>query len=227
MIARLRTRVRRAVREDRADAGFSMVELIVASMMSIIMLGIIGSLFIKTLQTQGAVTDTTTTSNNAKVVFDELQAAVRLAVETDVRSSTSMAVEPTDGRGDVLILKTRQNQGEVASTGTWRCVAWYLDADDQLHKITRPAQASGTPATSVNPASWPIVARGVAAISGASPFVALEPAVDAEAWYPGSIQAALTFREGDSRVPVDLSSTIVPRRQLQLDGETPGGMPCV
>ncbi len=227
MSAALRARLRAALRADRPDAGLSMVELIVASMMSIVMLGIIGSLFIKTMQTQASVTDTTSTSNNAKIVFDDLQASVRLAVETDVRVSSAMSVEPTDGRGDVLVLKTRANQGEVGAVSTWRCVAWYLDGGNTLHKLVKPAQASGTPPTSVNPASWPVVARGVSAISGSSAFVALEPAVDAEAWYPGSVAAALTFSEGDPHVPVTLSSTIVPRRQLQLDGEIPGGMPCV
>ena len=208
------------------DAGFTMVELIVASMISIIMLTIIGSLFLKTIQTQSAVTDTTQTSNDAKVVFDDLQAAVRLAVETDVRSSSAMGVEPLDGRGDVLILKTRATQGAVLDVATWRCVAWFLDASDQLHKRTVPAQSSGVPATAVDPAAWPVVARGVKALGTGTPFTALEPAVDAEAWYPGSIVASLTFRDGSSRVPVDLASTIVPRRQLQLDGEVPGGVSC-
>jgi len=224
VISALRSRLRRTTAGDQS--GMSLIELIVASAISVIMLAIIGSLFVRTMQTQASVTDTAYTSNNAKVVFDDLQAAVRLAVDTDVRVPTAMTVDPTDGKGTVLVVKSRANQGAVTLPTTWRCIAWYLDPSNALHKLVKPAQATGTPPTSVNPAAWPVVARGVKTISGSSPFVALEPDPTAEAWYPGSVSAALTFREGTSKVPVTLASTIVPRRQLQLDGEIPGGVPC-
>jgi type II secretory pathway pseudopilin PulG len=221
-------RFRAAMRTSPEESGMSLVELIVASAISVLLLAIIGSLFVKTMQTQVSVTDTSHTSNSAKVAFDDLQASVRLAVETDVRVPTAMGVDPSTGRGSVLVLKTRANQGAVAAVGTWRCVGWYLDPSKRLHKLVRPAQASGTPPTAVSPSSWPVVASGVTTkASGGLPFLALDPDPDTEAWYPGSITVALNFQEGTSKVPVGLSSTIVPRRQLQLDGEVSGGVACV
>jgi type II secretory pathway pseudopilin PulG len=225
----LRSLRARAERADATDGGFTLVELLVASMISIIVLGLVGSLFLKTMETQRSVEDAADTTNDAKVVFDDLQSSVRLAVEVDVRTAAAMTTEPADGKGDVLVLKSRLNEGVVTSRTTWRCVAWYVAPDRTLHRlVVSPPPASGTePMRASAPATWPVVARDVTVVSGQSAFTALDPNVDVEAWYPGSVSVALKFQSQASRIPVSLQSTITPRRQLQLDGEIPGGVQCV
>ncbi len=223
----MNARVRAVLNSD--DSGLSMVELIVSSLISVILMALVASLFIRTIETQQSVDATAVTTNDAKLAFDEMQNSIRLAVETEVRVASSMSVTPTDGRGDVLVLKSRRTEGAVTDRNTWRCVAWYLAPDAKLHRlVVAPPPASGTaPMLAAAPSTWPVVATGVTAVTGRPAFLALDPSPDVSAWYPGSVGVALTFRSGSSKIPVDLESTIAPRRQLQLNGEIPGGVRCV
>lgn len=216
----------RRVRAARGQDGMSLVELIISSMLTIFMLTLIGSLFMRSMDANAAVRATTVTTNEARLQFDEIQRAIRLAVETDVRVGTAPTVVPSDGRGDLLIVKSRLNEGNVTSASTWRCMGWYVDPDGNLRGVKDKTIASGTPATATNPATWPIITRGVTALAPSSAFLAHDPDADVEAWYPGSVGVSLLFEVADANVPVNVATTVAPRRQLQLDGEIPGGQRC-
>lgn len=214
------------VRAARGDDGMSLVELIVSSMLTVFMLTLIGSLFIRSMDANAAVRATTVTTNEARLQFDEIQRAIRLAVETDVRVGTAPATVPADGRGDVLIVKSRLNEGNVTDASTWRCLGWYVDAAGDLRGVKDTTIATGVPLTATDPTTWPVISRGVTPIDGTSAFLAHDPDVDVEAWYPGSVGVNLHFEVTDSNVPVNVTTTVAPRRQLQLDGEIPGGQRC-
>jgi len=207
------------------DRGITLVELIVSGAITVMLLAMIATLFVRTMQVNGSVLGTATTTNDAKVQFDRLQSLVRLAVDTDVRKAPDLVNEPSGGVGDVLIIKARQNQGAVASAGTWKCVGWYLDTTGKLRSIQGPASAS-TPVTRTSPSTWPVAVDGVTTHAGASTFTALESDPGTPAWYPGSVGVVMTFEEAEAHVPVKLAATIAPRRQLQLDGEVSGGSSC-
>lgn len=226
MRALLRARLSGARQDDR---GMTLVELIVAGTISVVLLALVASLFIRTVRTQQVVDDAAANANDAKLAFEDMQASIRLAVEIDVRSSADMTTVPSNGRGDVLVLKSRRNEGTVTDRGTWRCIAWYVAPDGALHRlVVAPPPASGTqPMRASQPVSWPVVASNVSAVGSLPPFHSLDPDADVAAWYPGSVSMALTFRAGEGRIPVDLRSTIAPRRQLQVDGAIPGGVSCV
>jgi type II secretory pathway pseudopilin PulG len=214
------------VRAARGEDGMTLVELIVSSMLTVFMMTLVGTLFIRSMDANAAVRATTVTTNEARIQFDEIQRAIRLAVETDVRVGTAPAVVPADGRGDVLIVKTRLNEGDVANASTWRCMGWYVDSAGNLRGVKDTTIATGTPQTALDPATWPVISPGVTAIAPRSPFLAHDPDVDVEAWYPGSVGVNLRFEVTDANVPVHVETTVAPRRQLQLDGETPGGQRC-
>lgn len=218
---------RRLAAARHHDGGFTLVELIVSSAVGILLLTMVGVLLVSTLKVQRQVLATTSTTNQAKLEFSSIEAATRLAVDTNVRSAANLSVAPASGQGNVLILKSRVNQGAVTAVSTWQCIGWYLAADGTLRRAKSQGQASGTPATAASPSTWPVVATGVTSISGSSPFVQLEADPSVSSWYPGSIVMNLQFLSSQSKVPVRMTSTIAPRRQLQLDGETPGGVPCV
>jgi hypothetical protein len=225
-VNRLLRRLRTA-RHAGAESGMTLVELIVSSAIAVVLLTFFGSILISSLRVQNDVLGTTSTTNEAKVQFDALEQAARLAVETDVRDASAMSTEPASGEGNVLILKSRVNQGAVTNVHTWQCVAWYLDGSGNLHKVRAAAQTSGTPVTATNPSTWPVVVDGVDGVSGSAPFTLLEADPAVASWYPGTVSVALEFRVAQSKVAVSLTSEISPRRQLQLDGEIPGGVPCV
>ena len=208
------------------DSGLSLVELLVATMLSLFLLALIAGLFIRSMQANASVRATTAGTNAARVQFDAIQQAVRLAVETDVRAGATYTVASASGEGDLLIVKTRRNEGVVAAAATWRCMGWYLTPDGTLRALSRPTPTSGVAATAGDPASWPVVAQDVTRLGSAPPFVAHDPDPDVEAWYPGSVTLALRFEPDDGNAPVNVSTTVSPRRQLQLDGEVPGGVKC-
>ena len=212
--------------EASGDEGLSLVELLVATMLSLFLLVLIGGLFIRSMEANASVRATTAGTNAARVQFDAIQQAVRLAVETDVRTGATYTVVSGSGEGDLLVVKTRRNEGVVGAASTWRCMGWYLAADGTLRAVSAPTPASGIAKTATDPASWPVVAEDVDTIGSEPAFVAHDPDPDVEAWYPGSVALALRFEPQDGNAPVNVSTTVSPRRQLQLDGEIPGGVKC-
>lgn len=213
-------------RARREDDGLTLVELIVSGTITVLLMAMITTLFVRTLQVNGSVLATATTTNQAKVEFDRLQSVVRLAVDTDVRQAPDLVTEPAGGVGNVLIVKSRRTQGAVANASTWRCVGWYVDGTGKLRSIQGPAGVAN-PKTRTNPATWPVAADGVRTRSGSYTFTALEADPGTPAWYPGSVGVNMIFEAQTATVPVKLAATIAPRRQLQLDGEVSGGSSCV
>jgi len=209
------------------DSGVTLVEMLVASMLSVFLMALVTTLFIRAMDTDKAVHATTGATNAARVQFDAMQQAVRLAVETDVRYGADYTTSSADGKGDLLIVKTRRSEGVVGAASTWRCMGWFLDASGTMHSVNVETPPTGsTPRTATDPAGWPVAATEVQTLGSAPVFLAHDPDSEVEAWYPGSVTVAFQFDPADGTVPVNVSTTVAPRRQLQLDGETPGGAKC-
>lgn len=213
--------------ERPRDEGMTLVEILVASMLSLFLLALVGGLFIRSMQANAAVRATTEGTNAARVQFDAIQQAVRLAVETEVRTGATFTTPGGSGGGDLLIVKTRRTEGLVGDNATWRCMGWYLAGDGTLRAASVPTPPVGsTPVTATDPTAWPVVAEDVEVLGANPAFIAHDPSPDVEAWYPGSVSIALRFEPQDGNAPVNVATTVSPRRQLQLDGEIPGGAKC-
>lgn len=118
------------------ETGISMVEVIIYSALTALVLSILGGLFYVGFKTQAATGGRDAATGAAQVVSNSLQTAVR--------NASSVSATGT-------VLKAR-----VASGGTgWQCVTWALTADNKL--VYKAAAAA---ITTTDYSSWAVLATG-------------------------------------------------------------------
>lgn len=138
------------------DAGFSLAELIVYSMILLVVLTMTGTLLVRSLTTQRDVRAVTSAT-------DEAQLASR-SVERGVRNAAAVG-RLTSPAGEMLVVRTRVASPTVSS---WRCQAWFVgDAlGGGLYTRSVAASGAGTPAiamptSATDLAGWTKLATGV------------------------------------------------------------------
>lgn len=119
------------------EAGISLVEVIMYSTLTVLVLTVVGSLFFVGFQTQAVAGDRDAATGVAQVVATSLQRSV----------SNSSAVQVTD--------TTARARVATGATG-WRCEAWALTPDHTLVYRTSDAAITDT-----DYASWTVLAAGV------------------------------------------------------------------
>jgi hypothetical protein len=133
------------------EMGMSLVEVIIYSALTALVLSILGGLFFVGFQTQAAAGGRDAATGAAQVVSN--------SVQTAVRNASSISVSGT-------LLKARVASGAAG----WQCVTWALTADNKLVYKAAPAAI-----TSTDYSSWTVLAIGAsgrlgggAAFSGGS-----------------------------------------------------------
>src|SRR6187551_2409033 len=101
----------RALRERRAndDEGFTLVELVIYSILLLVVMAIAGSIFIGLLRGQREVTQYAHANNTAQVVFRQL--------ESDLRNAAIVSIKDN---GHLMVLDTRV--ATDANENVWMCV---------------------------------------------------------------------------------------------------------
>ena len=118
------------------EAGVSLVEVIMYSALTALVLSVLGGVFYVGTKTQGAVMSRDAATGAAQVASNSLQASVRNA------SSVSVS-----GR----VLKARVATG----SGGWQCIVWALTLDNKLVYKAGPG-----PITSTDYSTWAVLALG-------------------------------------------------------------------
>lgn len=147
---------------SRDDEGFTLVEMIVASMLFSLVFLLISGVVITTITTQQTVTSVTTSTTDAQLVATTLDTRIRNSSEfqvTDVGTSDQLLVARVAGSG---------------ATMTWSCYGWYYSAADG-GSIRMTSTAAGTKITTPSSsqlASWTLLLDGVTPRSGSHIFTA-------------------------------------------------------
>ncbi len=118
------------------ETGMTIVEVIIYSALTALVLSVLGGLFFVGFKTQAATGGRDAATGAAQVVSNSLQAAVR--------NASSVSVTGT-------VLKARVASG---ATG-WQCVTWAVTTDNLLVYKTAPAAI-----TSTDYSSWTVLATG-------------------------------------------------------------------
>ena len=133
------------------ETGMSLVEVIIYSALTALVLSVLGGLFFVGFQTQAAASGRDAATGAAQVVSN--------SVQTTVRNASSISVSGT-------LLKARVASGAAG----WRCVAWALTVDSKL-----VYKSSSAAITSTDYSTWTVLAieasgrlGGGAAFSGNS-----------------------------------------------------------
>lgn len=139
-------------RED----GFTLVELLISSMLSVVVLGIVGAIIINSLQAERTVREENEAASQGQLVAR--------SITNGVRNSSNLSLTlPASG---TQLLRARV----VGSgpTATWSCQSWYFGAGEIR---TKTAEAAIPVPTATDVASWTLLASGVSVV-GATPVLA-------------------------------------------------------
>lgn len=196
-------------RRRRADeAGFSLVELIVYSLLMIVVLGLAGAAFIQMLISQRDITAMADASNEQQLAFQQLELDLRNADWVEVRHG-----------GTLLVMRTR-----VATTGSpdvSRCVGYfYSAADEELRRVSTTVSATTADAVAAGNAgaveslsgSWQVVVHGAEPFGGAPVFGPFDSSFDD----PEIVSLSLAANTIDGRKPIEFVKSISLRPQGNL-----------
>lgn len=179
-----------------SERGFTLVELLIYSMLLMIVLAIVGSMLVSTVTTSKKVDSVTTASTAAQLVAD--------SVERGIRNSSDFHLTTPTGTDQLLVARTAQG----GSTINWVCAAWYYSAagGGTIRHTTSTTTIPAAP-TAADLAGWTLLDTGVAPASGTAIFSATGSAVTvsfkglAGNNAPVAISSSVFSRAGSTGVP--------------------------
>lgn len=134
----------------RDDAGFSLIELLVAMGLFGIIITIVGSVIISALTADRTVREVTTSTTDGQLVVN--------IIEETVRNSTAVSVE-TAADGVSTFATARTTAG-----GTPRCQSWFYDDETGAVFERSSATAVDAPIPGAVSDEWTSVSQGLAPI---------------------------------------------------------------
>lgn len=143
----------------KSERGLGLIELIIYSMLSVIVLGIVGGILINSLTAERTVRDSAQASNTGQLVARSVSQGIRNA-------SSIQLVVPTAGE---QLLKARTV--DAGANPVWRCQAWYFGNGEV--RVTTSSTTIPTP-TALQLATWTLLADGIQATSGTTPVFTLD-----------------------------------------------------
>jgi Tfp pilus assembly protein PilW len=197
----------------RDDGGFTLVELIVYSVLLILVMAIAGSIFVRLLWGQRDVTDYADANNTAQITFRQLERDLRNAAIVDVSDN-----------GNLLVVDTRI--ATATDDGTFYCVGYYYDATDGTLRRTQSTDGTATTAAALSKTtdagvrtvalSWngayeDFTAVGSSRVFGVTDTTYTYPAI------PG-IPVKLATETGNGHDPIEFTKTISLRPQNGSNG---------
>jgi hypothetical protein len=159
MMRALRKALERRMSMVRAepDAGLSLMEVVMALVLSTVVLGIVGSLLFQTFNVQTRVRTSATAVNEGQTVLSSIQAKLR---PSTVLTSTA------DASGVLLVAQTKNAAG-VTSCG-YR--AYYFKYGNGGAIYTKSSTSAITAPSSAQLASWLTMITGVSKVGSDLPF---------------------------------------------------------
>lgn len=172
------------------DAGFSLIELLVASALGLIVLSIVGGMVISSVTTERTVNDSTTSSNLGQLALSSVSHGVRHA-------SALSLLEPTV---DTQVLMALIVDDVLAVPATAHCEAWFVGAGEV--RTTRSDTAIAIPSGSADVVDWTLLATDVEKVGAAPVFTT-----------PGGLMIQLKMQlQGDDGLTVLMDTTTVSRQ---------------
>ncbi|MCU1585290.1 MAG: Prepilin-type N-terminal cleavage/methylation protein [Microbacteriaceae bacterium] len=176
-----------ALRERDSERGFTLVELLIYSMLLILVLAIVGAMIASTTSTSKIVTSMSKASAAGQLTAE--------SIERGIRNSSDFLLTSPSGTDQMLVARTVQG----AATATWVCAAWYYSATKGTIRYTTSPTAIAAP-TASGLAAWTLLDPAVSPVSGSAVFSAT------------GVQLTIAFNSlAGAEPPVAISSTVLSR----------------
>ncbi len=149
------------------DSGITLIELVIAGLVGAILLGVLGSVFVTTLQSNAATRDRDLATGRVQ--------AISTSLSTSVRNASDVVIAPLPGGG--AIARARVATG----TSAWECRAWAVvdletwtasgkqpgaDGRFELRTFTYPVLTSASAPSPMPTTAWGALATDVRALPG-------------------------------------------------------------
>jgi type II secretory pathway pseudopilin PulG len=148
----------------RDSAGFTLVELLVASMLLVLVLLVVGGIMFSSSKTEVLVRSTTTATSSGQSVTNSIETGVRNA-ELPAGGTAPIGLRTPTG-ADQMVTVLTVGSGAVA---TARCAAWYYSASTGSIRYTTSATAIAAPSSN-SLKTWTLLATGISPLSGSAVF---------------------------------------------------------
>ena len=141
------TRMPRLARRLRDESsGFTLIELVVASSLTVIIAIVIGSMLISTLGSEKTIRTTTQATSSGQLVAQSIDKGVRNATWIDLTAASGEYF---------LTVRTASSTAVV----TYRCQAWYITPAGAAYVQSSPTKI--TKPTGGNVAGWTLLTTGI------------------------------------------------------------------
>ena len=180
----------------KSERGFTLIELMIAGMLSVVVLVIVGGMLINSMKAERVVRDATSASNAGQLVATSVTRGVRNASSLDLTAPAA---------GEELL--RARTSGTSADPTAFVCQAWYFSGDEIRMKMSPTAIAAPTPAQL---ATWTLVSDGIGPVSGGPVFTLNGKQLDLK----------LNASAGDG-APVLISTSAVSRQPASAPADAP------
>ena len=134
----------RRVRDD--SSGFTLIELVVASSLTVIVAVVIGSILISTLGSEKTIRTTTQATSAGQLVAQSIDKGVRNATWIDLTAAS----------GEYFLTVRTASQTAVV---TYRCQAWYITPAGVAYMTSSPTKI--TKPSDGNVTGWTLLTTGI------------------------------------------------------------------
>jgi prepilin-type N-terminal cleavage/methylation domain-containing protein len=191
----------RRIRQLADDAGFTIIEMIVATALAGLVLAAVGGVYISTIQTQRVVSTDTAAANNAQLAARGIDHAMR-------NGSSFYLASGSDG-GQMLVVRTAGSGSAIS----WSCAIWYyspLDGGQIRSHVEADGSSIGLPGTD-ELAGWTLLTSGVS-VTGTAPFT-VDPSNDNVLF----VDFTTIADDGDATTTISFSAALSPVEAEESD----------
>jgi len=144
----------------RSDAGFTLVEVLVAGALLSVVLIVVAGIYTSITSAERVVNAITTTTKTAQ--------GAATAIETGIRNSSEFILTNPQGSDQMVVARTADQD----ATLTWSCRAWYFSAaNGGSIRSTRTTDGTHIPAPNASQlANWTLLVTGVSPRTGSGIF---------------------------------------------------------
>jgi prepilin-type N-terminal cleavage/methylation domain-containing protein len=180
---------------SQSEEGFTLIEVLVSSMLLVLVLAIAGALIGSLSTTSRTVSSLTATTSSVQVAAE--------SVERGIRNSSDFLLSVPTGTDQLLVARTAQS----GTTLNWACSAWYYSSANGGSIRFKTSPTAITAPTASQLAQWTLLAKGVVPSSGTTIFSGSSPtlsfSIKSTSTGAGSatIKSTVLSRAGSSGTP--------------------------